>query len=291
MSEAARPPAPWRHGEAHVNGVRLHYVEQGAGPLLLLLHGFPDFWYGWRFQIPALAAAGFRVVAPDLRGYGTSDRPRGIAPYRVTELVADVVGLVRHFGAERAHVARHDWGGMVAWYLAMLHPEVVERLVIANAPHPAAFRRELRTPDQLRRSWYAAFFQLPWLPEAALRRGDHAALRAVFRREPARPEAFTRDDIARYRETFARPGALTAMLNYYRALVRFPPPRPRTITAPTLLVWGDRDPHLSVRLSTGLERWVPRLRTEHLPDATHWVLTDAPERVNALVASFLHEDA
>lgn len=290
MNHAAAPGEHWRHGEAHVNGVRLHYVEQGAGPLVLLLHGFPDFWYGWRFQIPALAA-GFRVVAPDLRGYNTSDRPTGIRPYRVSELVRDIAGLVRHFGAERAHVVGHDWGGVVAWYLAMLEPGVVERLVVANAPHPAAFRRELRTPGQMLRSWYAAFFQLPWLPEAALRRGDYAALRAVFRREPARPEAFTREDVARYRETFARPGALTAMLNYYRAAVRFPPPRVRVIDAPTLLVWGDRDPHLSVRLTTGLERWVPRLRVEHLPHATHWVLTDAPEQVSALVDGFLREGA
>lgn len=284
-----QPTEPWRHGEAHVNGVRLHYVEQGRGPLVVLLHGFPDFWYGWRFQIPALAAAGFRVVAPDLRGYNTSDRPEGIRPYRVSELVRDMVGLIGHFGVERAHVAGHDWGGMVAWYLAMLQPDAVERLVIANAPHPAAFRRELRTPDQMLRSWYAAFFQLPWLPEAALRRGDYAALRAVFRKEPARPEAFTRDDIARYREMFARPGALTAMVNYYRALVRFPPPRVRTIETPTLLVWGDRDPHLSVRLTRGLEPWVPRLRVEHLLDATHWVLTDAPEQVNRSMIGFLRD--
>lgn len=289
MSGVPQPTEPWRHGEAHVNGVRLHYVEQGEGPLLVLLHGFPDFWYGWRFQIPALAGAGFHVVAPDLRGYNTSDRPRGVRPYRVSELVGDVTALVRHLGVERAHVAGHDWGGMVAWHLAMHHPEIVERLVIANAPHPAAFRRELKTPDQVLRSWYVAFFQLPWLPEAALRRDDYAALRAVFRKEPARPEAFSRDDIARYRETFARPGALTAMLNYYRALLRFPPPPTRVIEAPTLLVWGERDPHLSPRLTHGLERWVPRLRVERFPQASHWVLTDAPEQVNRSMAGFLRD--
>lgn len=277
----------WTHREAVVDGVRLHYVEAGEGPLVILLHGFPEFWYEWRFQIPALAAAGFRVIAPDLRGYNLSDKPRGVGSYRVDALVEDVAALIRHVGVERAHVVGHDWGGVIAWYLPMLHPELVERLAVLNAPHPAAFRRELRRPDQLFRSSYVAFFQFPWAPEAAFRANDFALLEHVFRTEPARPGAYTDEDVRLYKEAMARPGALTASLNYYRAAVRHSPPRVRRIDAPTLLIWGERDPHLVVRLTEGVERWVPDLRVERIPEASHWVAVDEPERVNRLLADFL----
>ncbi|HEX7243804.1 MAG TPA: alpha/beta hydrolase [Longimicrobiaceae bacterium] len=284
-SPLADVPGPWTHRDAVVNGVRLHYVEAGEGPLVVLLHGFPEFWYGWRHQIPALAEAGFRVIAPDMRGYNLSDKPRGVGSYRVEALVEDVAGLVRHAGAERAHVVGHDWGGVVAWYLAMQRPEVLDRLVVLNAPHPGVFSRELRKPDQMLRSAYAAFFQLPWLPEAAIRARGFALLERVFRTEPARPGAFTDEDIARYREAAARPGALTAMLNYYRAFARRP--RLHRIHAPTLLVWGERDPHLVVRNTEGLEPWVPGIRVERIPEASHWVAADEPGRVGRLLAGFL----
>ncbi|HEX2095298.1 MAG TPA: alpha/beta hydrolase [Longimicrobiaceae bacterium] len=286
-----RHPEPgtpvWAHHEATVGGVRLHYVEAGTGPLVVLLHGFPEFWYEWRHQIPALAAAGFRVIAPDLRGYNTSDKPRGVGSYRVEALVEDVAGLVRHAGEERAHVAGHDWGGVVAWYLAMLRPGTLDRLVIVNAPHPARFGRELRMPDQMLRSAYAGFFQLPWLPEAVIRARDFALLERAFRNDPARPGAFTDEDIRRYKEALAHPGALTATLNYYRAAARHRPPRARRITAPTLLVWGEKDPHLVVRLAEGVEEWVPGIRVERLPGVGHWVPAEVPERLNRLMIDFL----
>lgn len=278
--------AGWAHREARVNGVRLHYVEAGTGPLVLLLHGFPEFWYEWRLQIPALAAAGFRVVAPDLRGYGQSEKPRGICGYRVEVLVADVVGLIRHLGAERASLVGHDWGGVIAWYFAMLHPERLERLAVLNAPHPAAFARELRTPDQLRRSAYAFAFQLPWLPELLLRAGDFRLLERVLRTEPLRPGAFSDRDIERYEEAWREPGALRAMTDYYRA-VRCGRPPVRAIHVPTLLIWGERDRHLRPRLTEGLRGWVPELRLERIPDASHWVAVDAPDRVNRLLSDFL----
>ena len=284
MSEAREP---WTHHEAVVNNVLLHWVEQGTGPLVVLLHGFPEFWYGWRRQIPALAEAGFRVVAPDMRGYNLSEKPSGISSYAIGKLVDDVAGLLRHLGAERAHLAGHDWGGVVAWWTAMLKPERVDRLVIANAPHPRVFARELRGPRQLFRSAYAFFFQLPLLPEAAFRRRGYALVERIFERDPRRPGAFTDEDVQRYRAAMSRPGALPAMLHYYRALQRTRRPRARTIPHPTLVIWGEQDRALNVENTVGLERYVPNVRVERIPDASHWVLSDAPERVSALMVEFL----
>lgn len=286
----------WEHREAVVNNVRLHWVEQGSGPLVVLLHGFPEFWYGWRRQIPALAAAGFRVVAPDLRGYNLSEKPKGIASYRVSILVEDVAGLIRHLGAERAHVAGHDWGGVVAWHLGMRRPELVDRLAIINAPHPAVFAREMRHPRQFLRSWYALFAQLPAIPEAAIRARGFAVLERIFR-GTARRGSFTAEDIARYKEALGQPGALTAALNYYRAYrshlfqKRETKQEPRrTVERPTLVIWGEKDQALNLHNLDGLERYVPDLRIERLPEATHWVMADAPGEVNALLTAFFGED-
>ena len=278
---------PWTHHEAQVGEVRLHWVEQGSGPLLVLLHGFPEFWYAWRRQLHALAAAGFRVVAPDMRGYNLSEKPEGVAAYSVQKLAGDVAALVRHLGAERAHVAGHDWGGVVAWWTAMLHPEAVERLVVINAPHPRIFARELKKLRQMRRSWYAMMFQLPRLPEALFRARDFAVLERTFRKGPKRPGAYSDEDIRRYKEAAAQPGALTAMINYYRAATRVQRPRTRTVEAPTLVIWGERDPHLGIHNLEGLEEYVPDLRVERIAEAGHWVPADAPERVSELMTGFL----
>jgi pimeloyl-ACP methyl ester carboxylesterase len=277
----------WRHVEERINGIRLHRVEMGEGPPVVLLHGFPEFWWGWRRQLPALAKAGFRAIAPDLRGYNFSGKPPGVVSYRVEALAADVAGLIHALGVERAHLVGHDWGGVVAWYVAMLHPERVERLAILNAPHPVAFRRALRRGPQALRSWYAAAFQLPTLPEAALRAGGYRPLDRVFRGAAAKSGVFGEAELARYREAAARPGALTAMIHYYRAAVRHPAPRPRPIPHDTLLVWGERDPALGVELTEGLEPWVPCLRVERIPEAGHWVQHEAADRVTELLAGFL----
>lgn len=292
-------PAPLdsllKHREATVNGVRLHYVEAGQGPLVVLLHGFPEFWYCWRWQLPALAGAGFRVLAPDLRGYNDSSKPSGVASYRIELLCRDVVELIRHAGAARAVVVGHDWGGGIAWETALRYPEVVEKLVVLNAPHPEVFFRELRTLAQLRRSWYMLMFQLPWLPEWQLSRRNFAAFDRLFREGPARQGAYSPVDIQRYKDAFARPGALTAALNYYRAAFRSlfrrqTPRNPRT-ELPTLVIWGERDRYLGTRLTEGLSAWVPNLRLERLPAASHWVQNDEPERVNELLLAFLSEPA
>jgi pimeloyl-ACP methyl ester carboxylesterase len=292
------PPCAVRHCYAIINGVRLHYVEaepqaetvKGSAKLCLLLHGFPEFWYSWRRQIPALAAAGFRVLAVDQRGYNESDKPRGVGNYRIDLLTADVAGLVAHAGVPRAHIVGHDWGGAVAWAVAMRHPEVVDRLVVLNAPHPAAFFRELRTPRQLLRSWYILFFQLPALPELFLRRGNYAFLDRALLREPVHRDAFSAAEVRLYKEALAQPGALTAAINYYRAAIRYRRDARRTfrrVTAPTLLLWGERDPYLGRALTKGLEAWVPDLRVRCFPDASHWVQNDAPEQVNQALLAFL----
>ncbi|HQR44579.1 MAG TPA: alpha/beta hydrolase [Thermoanaerobaculia bacterium] len=290
MRSCPCPDDAFLHREVEANGVRLHVAEAGTGPLVLLLHGFPEFWYAWRHQLPALAAAGFRAVAPDLRGYNLSEKPPGIASYAVEKLAADVAALVTALGEESAFVVGHDWGGALAWYLPLLHPGRVRRLAILNAPHPAAFRRELkRSAAQRKRSSYILFFQLPWLPERAIRKDDFGQLAKMLRRDPVRAGAFSADDVARYQEALSRPGALTAALNWYRAALRHPPRLPRerrTIDVPTLVVWGGKDRYLGPALAEGLERWVPDLVVERLPDASHWVPADAPERVNELLIRF-----
>ncbi len=287
---SAQAPGPWTHARATVNGLRFHLVEAGAGPLVLLLHGFPEFWYCWRHQLPALAAAGFHAVAPDLRGYNESDKPRAVRDYRLDLLVADVAGLIDHFGARRAVVVGHDWGGVLAWRLAMLHPERIERLVVLNAPHPGALARERSNLRQWLRSWYTLFFQLPLLPEWLARVGDQALLERMLRRQPVHAGAFGRDDIRQYKQALARPGALTAALNWYRAAMRYSRQEladVRPITAPTLLLWGDRDPYLGVWFTRGLERWVPGIRVERFADASHWLQNDIPERINRALVEFL----
>jgi len=288
----------WSHGTVRASDVDLHYVVAGPtdGDLVLLLHGFPEFWYSWREQIPALAGAGYRVVAPDLRGYNRSEKPAGVSSYDLDELVADVVGLIRSFGHESARVVGHDWGGVIAWQVATDRPDVVDRLVVLNAPHLSAYERELRSSlSQIRRSSYAFFFQIPWLPEWSLRRDDFAALEKLFRDQPVRQEAFTDADIERYKRAFSRPGAMTAAIDYYRALFRRNAWQTLTqggmgdqrVEVPTLLLWGLQDQALSPSLSEGLERWVPDLRVERYPGASHWLQVDAPERVNGELLAFL----
>lgn len=288
----ARGDEPWKHLYGEVNGLRFHYVEAGTGPLVVLLHGFPEFWYSWRHQIPVLTQAGFRVIAPDLRGYNLTDKPQGVRNYRLELLVADVVGLIDHAGEERAVVVGHDWGGVIAWELARRSPRHIEKLAILNAPHPAAFQRELRNPAQWLRSSYALFFLLPWLPEWLVQAGDYALLKRTLRQTPVHPAAFSDEDIRHYQQALARPGARTATLNYYRAALRnlgAASRNRRPIEAPTLLLWGLRDPYIGIGVTEGLSDWVPNLRVVQLAEASHWVQNDAPERVNELLLQFLHD--
>jgi epoxide hydrolase 4 len=279
------------HRYVDFGDVRLHYVEAGEGPLVVLLHGFPQFWYMWRFQIPALAEAGFRVVAPDMRGYNLSEKPRGVRNYRIELLARDVERLILACGEESAAVVGHDWGAVVAWATAMRHPGRVRRLGILNVPHPERFARGLLRPAQLLRSSYMFFFQVPRLPEKALAARDFASLRYALRYEPVHPVAFTDGDIERYVEALARPGALTAALNYYRALFRRNPLKARAllrrIEAPVIVIWGERDRFLGKELAEPDPCWVPNLRLERLPHASHFVAEDRSDEVNLFLLEFL----
>jgi pimeloyl-ACP methyl ester carboxylesterase len=275
-----------REGYAEVGDVKLHYVEAGDGPLVVLLHGFPEFWFGWRQQIKPLATAGFRVVAPDMRGYNLSSRPDGVAAYDTGLLAADIRGFVQERGAKSALFVGHDWGGSVAWATAMNHPEVVERLAILNAAHPRKLLQGLHHPGQLRKSWYFFFFDLPGLPETVVH-ADHWHFFRHFLRD-ARP-AFTPEEIDRYVEAWSQPGAAAGMINYYRSSVRAKNPEAqiRSISAPTLVIWGEQDRYLGPELAEPDHDDVPNLeRVERLPDASHWVHHDDAELVTKLLIDF-----
>lgn len=283
-AEAAGHAGPWWQGYARVNGLRMHYAEAGSGPLVVLLHGFPETWYMWRNVIPVLSTR-FHVVAPDMRGYNESDKPEGVGSYTLDKLSEDIVGLIKEMGEERAHIVGHDWGGVIAWHMGQHYPEVVEKLVVINAPHPATFQRELRRLHQLARSWYAFFFQLPLLPEAAVR----ATIRGLAG-SAAVPGAFTEEALDVYENGVSQPGAATAMINYYRAAARQSfriVGSYKVVDVPTLVIWGMKDTFLSPRLLDGLERWVRDVRIERVEESAHWVPEEKPERVTELLVEFL----
>jgi epoxide hydrolase 4 len=279
----------WQHRDIITNGLRMHYVTQGSGPLVLLLHGFPEFWYSWRRQITFLAEHGYTVVAPDLRGYNDTDKPR--KGYDIATLLRDIEGLIEGLGQEKAIIVGHDWGGVLAWAFAIRYPDMTERLIVMNAPHPQAMYRELRTLEQLRKSWYIFFFQLPWLPEYVLSRNRANAIGSMLRGSALQKTAFERDVTAKYQQAMSKPGSMTAALNYYRQLFRRPPapatPENSHVSAPTLLIWGEQDIALGLSLTAGLEGWVPNLTIKRLPDSGHWVQQEQPEQVNQLMLEFL----
>jgi pimeloyl-ACP methyl ester carboxylesterase len=281
---------PLEHDHIAVGEVTLHVVRAGPpdGPAVILLHGFPELWYGWRHQIPALATAGFRVIAPDQRGYNTSDKPPAVRDYRIDGLVGDVLGLLDALGLERAAVVGHDWGAAVAWRLAATAPERVERLVILNVPHPRVLLRALYTnPRQLLRSWYMFFFQLPWLPEWLLGRDRAAGLAGMLRRSSLEG-SFSSADLEIYREAWTQPGAIRAMLGWYRAMIRMPPPPITGAILPrTMVLWGRRDSALGAELVQPSVDRCAQAELHWLDQATHWVQHDAADQVNARLLAFL----
>ena len=281
-----------KHGSAYVNGVRLHYVTQGAGPLLILLHGFPEFWYSWRYQIPALAKH-FTVVAPDMRGYNESDKPSGVASYHIDRLTGDVEGLIHAFHEERAVIIGHDWGGGVAWSFAANYPHMTEQLVVLNCPHPGTFQKALQeNRQQLRRSWYIFYFQIPWLPELGLRLFRRRFIAQAFRGMAVRKEAFPDKELHKYAEALETPGSARAAINYYRAAFRH---RLRhgaihlpQISRPTLLIWGEEDTALGKDLTYDMDEYFSdRFEIKYIPKCSHWVQQEQPEVVNQYLLEFL----
>ena len=286
-----------RHGDAQIGGVRLHYVQRGSGGrLVILLHGFPECWYSWRHQLMALGE-GYTVVAPDMRGYNLSDKPEGVANYKIDLLVDDVLGLVRHFGAEQAAIVGHDWGAGVAWAVAQRYPEYVWKLVAMQVPPMAVWRANL-TLRQALRSWYMLFFQLPRLPEWLMSRKDYAFVERIFKKTVARPGAFTDTDIAVYKRALSEPGALTAAINYYRANVfsMFLKRRRRgneelsdeRIRVPTLFIYGEKDHAVIPETVRDVKSYVDApYREVRIKQSAHWVQNEAVEEVNAALSSFL----
>ena len=274
----------------NVGDVRLHTILAGPedGPLVVLLHGFPEFWYGWHDHVHEFANAGFRVAVPDQRGYNRSDKPDDVEAYRPGELAGDVVGLLDALGRDSGHVVGHDWGAMVAWWTALAHPDRVDHLVPVNVPHPTVFRRTLEASwGQRLRSWYALFFQLPRVPVRVARAGDWALVVQTMRRS-SRPGTFSATDFDRYRAAWERPRAYRSMLNWYRAAVRYRdrPPRER-VSVPTLVVWGARDRFLVRSMARESADMCDDGSLALFQNATHWVHHEEPARVAARIADFL----
>lgn len=271
--------------------VRLHVVSAGPadGPLVILLHGFPECWYGWRHQVGPLAAAGYRVLAPDQRGYNLSDKPGRLGAYGLDHLAADVAGLVDAAGAKRVAVVGHDWGALAAWWAAIRFPELVSRLAILNVPHPVVMRWfMLWNRAQRRRSWYVFFFQLPWWPEWMLARDDFRWAQAALTRT-SRPGTFTAADLAVYRRAWSQPGALRGMLSWYRAALRRPPGRPANIrvTVPTRILWGERDRFLGSELVAPSLELCDQAEAELMPTASHWLQHEEPAWVTERLLAHL----
>jgi pimeloyl-ACP methyl ester carboxylesterase len=304
------PPTPdlanVRHDYARVGGLRFHYAECGAGSdsdhaLVLLLHGFPECWYSWRHQLPVLGER-YHVVAPDLRGFNLSDKPPPVEDYQIELLVEDVVGLIKHFGKEKAAVVGHDWGAGVAWAVAQRHPELVSRLAALQVPPPAAWKANFSL-RQFLSSWYMFFFQLPRLPEWWASRNDFARVERMYKETSFRAGAFSDWDIAVYKEALRQPGALTSAINYYRANVfrsLFRRGKEGTaegegegssrIRVPTLFIYGELDVAVLPSTVQGLERFIDApYRELRIPDSGHWVQNEAVDEVNAALLAFLDD--
>ncbi len=264
-------------------GTRIHVAEEGEGQPVVFIHGFPEGWFSWRDQMHAVADAGFRAIAVDLRGYGESEKPEGIASYKASLVAGDVAALIESLGKGPVPVVGHDWGGPITYRLAMDHPELVSRLFVLNGPHPLHFTRLLRkNAAQRKRSWYIFFFQLPFLPERAMARKDTFA--RMFR------GAVPAERLVDYAHAFPNVAAWKPPIHFYRA-ARTKDVRPKTkiIDKDVLVIWGMRDFALGPECLEGLEEWLPRVRIERLPNAGHFVQQEAPGEVNAILLRELRE--
>ena len=277
----------------HINGIALHVVLAGpaGGKPLVFLHGFPEFWFSWRHQIDHFVSSGYRLIIPDQRGYNLSDKPAGIASYSIDMLAKDVVGVLDTVTDSKAFVVGHDWGAVVTWYLAARYSERISRTAMLSVPHPRVFIKNLiMNPVQLRRSWYLFFFQLPWLPEFVLRRRDWALLVRALRDTSPRG-VFSDADLEQYKESWSRTGALTAMLNWYRAALLHPSkfavdPKVSRVKVPALLIWGKNDQFAGEAMARESLHYCDDGHLEIFETATHWVQHEQPAQVNTLLSQF-----
>jgi pimeloyl-ACP methyl ester carboxylesterase len=294
---ALAAPPPWKQQYARVNGVRLHYVTQGKGPLIIFLHGFPEFWYEWKNQLPEFATD-HRAVAPDMRGYNLSEKPAGVDAYQMKDLVEDIRALAEHLGYKKFILVGHDWGGGVAWSFAIAHPEYLYKLVIVNCPHPAILARELaENPEQQKASQYMLLFRSAQA-EQTLSANNYAALVDAVLGDGLKTGVFTEADKQAYIEAWSQPGALTGGLNYYRA-ANLGPPSPGApaapaidasgmlVKVPTLVIWGEKDTALLTGNLNGMDKFVPNLTIKRIPDGSHWVIHEKPALVNSFIRAFI----
>jgi pimeloyl-ACP methyl ester carboxylesterase len=277
-----------KHDRIYTNGINLHYVTEGEGNLMLFLHGFPECWYSWRKQIPEFAKD-HHAVALDLRGYNESDKPSESSAYKMSELVADVKGVIEGLGYQRCTLVGHDWGGAIAWNFAYQYPEMLDRLIILNLPHPAKFSQGLRTPQQLLKSWYIFLFQLPYLPEFLIQLDDYKLLETAFKGMAINQEAFSTEDINFYKDAFAKRGAATAAINYYRNILQAGIIEKSwgILEVPTLMIWGEKDTALGKELTYGTEEYVRNLQIRYIPNCSHWVQQEQPDLVNQYIREFI----
>jgi epoxide hydrolase 4 len=278
---------------AQIGGVRLHYATAGKGAkLVVLLHGFPEFWYSWRHQIVGLSDE-YTVVAPDMRGFNLSDKPKSIAEYQTSKMVDDVIGLINYLGHEKAAVIGHDWGAIVAWTLAMKHPESLWKLGALQVP-PLPVWRKNQTLRQFCASWYMFFFQIPVVPELVMSFNDYAMMANALKNSTAEPEFFTDEDIAEYKKAWSEPHALTSMINYYRAnfVRRFfkKPEEPPKIKVPTVFIYGEQDQAVLPETVRGVSEMIDAPFEEfRIPTSAHWVQQEAADAVTEILREFLAE--
>jgi len=280
-----------------VSGINLHVVTAGAddGEPVFLLHGFPEFWYGWRNQIPYLVEQGYRVIVPDQRGYNLSDKPQGINHYQIDTLAQDVVNLADALGYDKINLVGHDWGAAVSWWVATLFPDRLKKLVILNVPYPTIMFDQMREANiaQMFKSWYIGFFQIPFLPETLASLGDYSGMEQMLRRS-SNPDTFTDEDIEQYRRAWSQPDAMKSMINWYRAMASSALTndlsKKRRIVTPTLMLWGENDIALGKELAEPSIRLCDDGELIFYPHATHWLQHDEPESVNFEIVRFLRQE-
>ena len=282
------------HKYIKTNGIKLHVVQQGPqeGQLVILLHGFPEFWYGWSKQMSELANQGFRVWVPDQRGYNLSDKPKKVSDYRIDHLTADIAGLIKASGKEKVILIGHDWGGIVAWRVAREYPELLHKLIVLNAPHEMAMSKQLfQHPLQILKSSYIAFFQIRGVPERLFGMFDWKIMKKALV-SSSQEGTFSKEDFRAYRTAWSQPGAMRSMINWYRALAMNPinSAVPSSVLVPTFLIWGAKDQFLGHELASRSLEFCENGQGVLLGEATHWVHHEEPEQVNKLNVDFIREE-